>query len=169
MDESGMTSDGDGGDDGRGTAGVLAPPPLIFAAPLLVGWLVDRYVTGWASGVDATWRYGVAVVLAVLAVGFAPGALHLFRRAGTPAEPWHPTTAIVTTGIYRITRNPMYVGMTLLYAGIAVAVDSLVALALLPLTLIVIQVGVIRREERYLEARFGDDYRGYKARVRRWI
>ena len=169
MGEAGETSDGAAKDGGRETAGVLAPPPVIFAVPLLAGWLADRYVTGWASAVDATWRYGAAIALAVLAVGFAVGALRLFRRAGTPAEPWHPTTAIVTSGVYRITRNPMYVGMTLLYAGIAIAADSPVALVLLVPTLAVIRVGVIRREERYLDARFGDEYRRYKARVRRWI
>ncbi|MFP3374627.1 methyltransferase family protein, partial [Pseudomonas sp. SIMBA_068] len=78
-----------------------------------------------------------------------------------------PTTLMATTGPYRWTRNPMYLGMALVYAGIAVGFDGAIALALLPLVLIVIQKQVIAREERYLESKFGDDYRRYKAEVRR--
>src|SRR5690349_8199667 len=70
---------------------------------------------------------------------------------------------------YRWTRNPMYLGMGLIYAGLAIGFDGPIAFALLPLVLIAIQTQVIAREERYLEAKFGDDYRRYKAKVRRWL
>jgi protein-S-isoprenylcysteine O-methyltransferase Ste14 len=173
MDDASVKSEGDRRASRRGrkrdTAGVLAPPPLIFGLPLVAGFLLDRYVIGLSTGIDADLRYGAAGVLIAVAVVFAAGALGLFWRAGTSPEPWHPTTAIVTNGVYRITRNPMYVGMTLIYIGAALAVDSLLALALLPPTLVVVHYGVIRREERYLAAKFGDDYRRYLAQVRRWI
>jgi protein-S-isoprenylcysteine O-methyltransferase Ste14 len=91
-----------------------------------------------------------------------------FQWKGTAVEPWKPTTAIVTTGPYRITRNPAYVGMALAYAGIAVMSDALWVLAPLPLVLLVIDRGVIAREERYLERKFGQEYLDYKDRVRRW-
>src|SRR5688572_16371575 len=84
-------------------------------------------------------------------------------------SPSQPTTVIATTGPYRWTRNPMYLGMALVYAGLAIGFDAPIAFALLPLVLIAIQTQVIGREERYLEAKFGDDYRRYKAEVRRWL
>ena len=96
-------------------------------------------------------------------------ALGLFRLAKTRPEPWQPTTAIVTNGIYGYTRNPMYLGMALTYAGVAILCDSVVALLLLIPALLVIQYGVIRLEEHYLDGKFGADYRTYMQRVRRWL
>ncbi|MCS4306295.1 protein-S-isoprenylcysteine O-methyltransferase Ste14 [Rheinheimera pacifica] len=96
-------------------------------------------------------------------------AAGLFRRLGTKVPPSQPTTCIATTSPYRWTRNPMYLGMAFIYAGLAIGFDSPIALALLPLALIVIQTQVIAREERYLTSKFGDDYRSYKAGVRRWL
>ena len=90
-------------------------------------------------------------------------------RAGTAIRPTIPTTALVTTGPFRFTRNPLYVGATIIYVGIAVAARSLWALALLLVVLAVMQRGVIDREEHYLERKFGADYVRYKERVRRWI
>lgn len=155
--------------DTRDHAGVIVPPPLIYLAFLGAGLAIDFLVVRAATGVAPAPRYGLAVLLAAAALGLGGGALFRFHRAGTNPEPWRPTTAIVTTGVYRFTRNPMYVGMALLYAAVAVAADSLVALALAVPLLLVIRYGVIAREERYLEAKFGDDYRRYKAGVRRWL
>lgn len=151
------------------TAGVIAPPPVIYLGFLLAGLGVD-WALGWTeTGLSAFLRFGAAGFLGVLAVYFLLGASARFRQAGTDVRPWAPTTAIVTTGVYRLTRNPMYLGMAMLYAAIALAADSLIALALLIPTVIVIDIGVIRREERYLAAKFGDEYLRYKAAVRRWI
>ncbi len=149
--------------------GVIAPPPLLFAAALGIGLAIDFLAVRVATGVPAAMRYGLAAVLLGAAAALAVSALIRFRRAGTHAEPWHPTTAIVTSGVYAFTRNPMYVGMTLLYLAVAVAADSVVALVLLVPLLAVVRYGVIAREERYLEAKFGDEYRRYKAAVRRWM
>ena len=96
-------------------------------------------------------------------------ALGRFRRAGTAVEPWRTSTALVTNGVYRFTRNPMYLAMALLYLGAALAADSVLALVLLPPLLVLVRVGVISREERYLERRFGDEYRRYRSSVRRWL
>ena len=92
-----------------------------------------------------------------------------FVRAGTELPPFRPTTAIVTDGPFRFTRNPMYIGMTLLYVGLAVGFDLIWALILLPAVLLVIRFYAIAREERYLEAKFGEEYLSYKRRVRRWV
>jgi len=152
----------------RDHPGVIAPPPLVFAAFLAAGVLADRHVSGWTLP--------QSVILAVLAVLFGgagfvflTGALGLFRMAGTRPEPWQPTTTIVTGGVYRVTRNPMYVGMALACAALALAFGSPLALASLPAAVLVIHRGVILREERYLERKFGGAYLAYKASVRRWL
>jgi protein-S-isoprenylcysteine O-methyltransferase Ste14 len=93
----------------------------------------------------------------------------LFAAAGTNVPPTLPTTALVVDGIYRRSRNPLYLGLILVYLGLGVAAGSLWAIGLLVPLLWVINVGVVKREERYLERKFGDAYRAYKARVRRWI
>lgn len=140
----------------------------MFAGLLGVGLLID-VALAWTLGLATPARMiGGGLILAAGA-GFLAAALGLFRRARTRPEPWRPTTAIVTTGVYSVTRNPMYVGMALAYAGIAVLADAPTALLLLPLVLVVIHVGVIRREERYLEDKFGPEYLRYKAQVRRWL
>ena len=92
-----------------------------------------------------------------------------FKRVGTNVKPWRPTLALATAGIYSHLRNPMYVGAMLLLAGIAVALASdWLAILLVP-TALLLHFGVVRREERYLEAKFGETYRQYKERVRRWL
>ena len=103
------------------------------------------------------------------AMALAASAMILFFRARTSPLPIKPTTAIVETGPYRFTRNPMYLGLGLLYLGITLWVDTLWPLLCLPLVIFLVQRFVIEREERYLEAKFGEGYHAYKARVRRWI
>jgi protein-S-isoprenylcysteine O-methyltransferase Ste14 len=149
--------------------GVIVPPPLIFLAFLGIGLAVDFFVLRMPSGLPAGGRYVAGAVLAAVAFLLGVGALFRFRRAGTNPEPWRPTTAIVSNGVYRFTRNPMYLGMALLYAAIAVAADSVVALVLLLPVIAIIRYGVIAREESYLTAKFGDEYRRYQASVRRWL
>lgn len=156
------------------TAGVIAPPPLIFIGFLLAGFGLDALIDAPGmfapeTGVGLALRWGLPSLLLVLALYFLIGALARFRQAQTPPQPWQPTTAIVSSGVYGLTRNPMYLGMAMLYAAIAFAADNALALAMLIPALIVMEFGVIRREERYLEAKFGEDYRRYKASVRRWI
>lgn len=150
----------------RDTAGVIAPPPLIYLLPLVAGLLLDR----WApiGGVPS----GPARLVGTLCLaGFAIAvfALVAFRRAGTRPEPWKPTTALVTAGPYRFTRNPMYLGFTLLYLGLALWFGGYWTLLLLPLVLLLMVRGVIQREEAYLSRLFGAEYDAYRQRVRRWM
>ena len=95
--------------------------------------------------------------------------MRTIEKAGTPIRTDRPVPRLVTDGPFRYTRNPGYLGLTMLYAGIAVLRNSLWAILLLPLVLYVIQRQVIGREERYLERTFGEEYLAYKARVRRWV
>jgi len=151
------------------SAGVRFPPPFVYLGVLLLGLAVERFVIQRSFGLD--WRLLVTTGALLFVAGTAMmlAAAGLFRRLGTNIPPSQPTTFIATTGPYRWTRNPMYLGMTLVYAGLAISLDEPIALALLPLVVIAIQTQVIAREERYLEAKFGDDYRRYKAEVRRWL
>jgi protein-S-isoprenylcysteine O-methyltransferase Ste14 len=149
--------------------GVIAPPPLIFLGVLALALMVDFLVLPLRTGLPTGSRGAAAVLLVGCAGAFIVTALRGFRRAGTNPEPWRPSTAIVTTGVYRFTRNPMYVGMALAYVGLAMALDSGIALILFVPLIALIQAGVILREERYLEAKFGEPYRQYRGTVRRWL
>jgi protein-S-isoprenylcysteine O-methyltransferase Ste14 len=148
-------------------AGVIAPPPLIYLAGLIAGFALEALLPGADLPALVEWVLGALLVLAGL--GLLAWFNRLFGRSGTAVEPWKPTTAIVTTGVYRFTRNPAYLGMALTYIGIAVMSSALWVLVPLPFVLAVIDRGVIAREERYLERKFGEEYLSYKRRVRRWI
>lgn len=149
------------------TAGVIAPPPLIFTSGLVLAWLLDRR---WRRGfVVAGWSRPLGGALGGLGSALGVWAFTTMRRAHTSPEPWHPTTAIVSHGPFRYSRNPIYVAFTLIYLGLSIWRNSLTTLALLPAVLAVMRRGVIDREERYLERKFGGAYTQYKARVRRWL
>ncbi len=149
------------------TAGVVAPPPLIYLAALVVGLVLSAI---WPTPfLPRGLGYVIGALLIAVAVGLAFWGVRVMRHAGTPVSPRVPTTALATTGPFRFSRNPLYVSLTLCYLGIAIATQALWAIVLLPFVLAVIRRGVIDREERYLERKFGAEYVRYKERVRRWI
>ncbi len=151
-----------------GTAGVIARPPLLFLAALLLGFVSDRLLRFPVPGIDPV-HWIVAGSLIVIGLALAAAGIRNFSRARTPVPTNQPTRALVTTGIHAWTRNPIYVGMFLMYGGIGMAMRSPSILILaLPLA-IAMRYGVVAREEAYLERHFGDAYRDYKARVRRWV
>jgi protein-S-isoprenylcysteine O-methyltransferase Ste14 len=152
------------------TAGVIARPPFLFPACLILGLVLDRVLPLPLSLPETAlllWTAGG--VLIVLGVAIFAAGVRNFSRAATPVPSTRPVHTLVTTGIHGWSRNPIYVGMFLVYGGIGVAAQSPWILILaLPLA-ITIRYGVVAREEAYLERRFGDIYRDYKARVRRWV
>jgi len=158
---------GEDGRDGADNPGVIAPPPLIYAGALSAGLLVN-----WRLRAPFLPRR-LARTLGPLFIvcGFAVGLLGFreMRRAETNVDPYKAATTVVTTGPYRFTRNPMYVGFTLMYVGLSALTNALAPVLLLPAVFAVMRRGVIEREERYLERKFGDEYLQYKERVRRWI
>lgn len=141
--------------------GVIAPPPAIFLIAFLLGVLLRKFLPRIGSAIGGT-------ALAAIGVALGAWAFTHMLRARTHIDPYKPATALVTTGPYRFTRNPIYLAMTILYIGAAVSFRIIPALILLPIAILLLQFGVIRREERYLEAKFGDRYREYRSRVRRW-
>ncbi len=146
-------------------AGVRFPPPLIFLGVVLIGPVIDRLL-GLPPLPIPGWLGLVFLILGFPLVGIAVG---LFRRLGENPVPSTPTEGIIDTGIYAYTRNPMYLGMAIVYIGIAILLASMPSLLLWPLALYLIRTYVIAREERYLEAKFGASYVAYKARVGRWF
>ena len=149
------------------TAGVVAPPPLVYLAGLAIGFGIEALLPGASLPGALRWIGGGLLVVAGAALLASFNTA--FTRKGTAVEPWKPTTAIVTTGPYRVTRNPAYLGMALVYIGIALLANAVWVLAPLPFVLFVIDRMVIAREERYLERKFGHEYLDYKAGVRRWV
>jgi protein-S-isoprenylcysteine O-methyltransferase Ste14 len=153
-----------------GTAGVIARPPRLFLAALMVGHACDHFwplPLAFPGTATAYWIIGGSMVLVGLALAVA--GIRNFSQAATPVRTIEPTRVLVTTGIHGRTRNPIYMGMFLIYGGIGMAARGPWILILaLPLA-ITIRYGVVAREEAYLERRFGDAYRDYKARVRRWL
>ncbi|MDH3536911.1 MAG: isoprenylcysteine carboxylmethyltransferase family protein [Gammaproteobacteria bacterium] len=147
--------------------GLKFPPPLLVLAVAGVAALVD-----WISPLPiiergAPWLSGAAVI--ALAMLLAVIALAHFISAKTHVEPWHPTTTIIQTGIYRFSRNPIYLAFCIATIGTGLVLNSWwVVASAAPLNLL-LQSLVIRREEAYLEAKFGETYLEYKRRVRRWL
>ncbi|MCF8476751.1 MAG: isoprenylcysteine carboxylmethyltransferase family protein [Pseudolabrys sp.] len=154
----------------RDTAGVIAPPPLLAASVVILGllldWLLPAYVLSLLLPLSA--RIVIGVLLMGVGGGLGMSAIQVFRAAGTHIEPWKPTSALVGRGIYAWLRNPMYVGLTAILAGLAIALGSDWMLVLTVLFVAVMHVGVVKREERYLAAKFGEPYRRYLATVPRY-
>lgn len=149
------------------TAGVIAPPPLIFAGFAAAAHGLEYWRA--APMFEGPVRWWVAGLLCLPAAAIGCAALWQFRRAGTNVRPDRPALALSSEGIYQYSRNPMYLAATLIYLALAAADNNAWFLLLLWPLLALMQWGVIRREERYLEARFGRPYVDYRRRVRRWF
>jgi protein-S-isoprenylcysteine O-methyltransferase Ste14 len=146
---------------------VIAPPPLIFGVPLAVALYESR------SNPLALMEPRVAMIAggAIILVGlvFMLAAVIQLRRARTALMPYRPTTAIVERWPYSFSRNPIYLAMAIVYIGISIFFNTIWPFLLLPLIMLVMHRGVIEREERYLEQKFGSQYVDYRLRVRRWL
>ena len=151
-------------------SGVRLFPPLVFAAALgmafLIHWRFPAHIVP-EELVRPLRIVGAVVLLAWLSLVI--WALATFRRIGTTPNPGGGSTALALEGPYRFSRNPMYLSLLLLMAGIGLAANTPWPLLMLPIVVVVLQRGVIEYEERYLTAKFGEPYRAFMARVRRWI
>jgi protein-S-isoprenylcysteine O-methyltransferase Ste14 len=150
--------------------GVIAPPPLVFLSGLLLGgviqWFYPKQIFP-AEYLIVSRIFGVLLI--VFGLGLVLTAKAKMQKAETNIEPWKPTTAIIADGIYSLSRNPVYVAMVFIYLGLTLIFNSLWFLPFLILVLFAIHFGVILREEKYLEKKFGAQYSDYKREVRRWI
>ena len=151
---------------GADNAGVIVRPPLLYAVAL-AAMLALRWL--WPLPIFSGAVFWPGLALVALAVGLLIWGRQTLVTGGTNVDPSLPSTAVVTSGPYRFSRNPLYMGLAVVYLGLTLALDTWWGIILLALVLIVMHRGVIQREERYLERKFGDGYRQYRAAVRRYL
>src|SRR4029453_15942408 len=149
------------------TAQVLVLPPLVYGAAFILGLLLHLVLP--LHIFPTTLARGIGVVCVLVSLPLALLTLRVLSRAHTPVDPLKPTTALVTEGPFRYSRNPIYLALMLLYLGVALLFNALWLLFLVVPALVVLRYGVIAREEAYLTRKFGDAYRQYTAQVRRWL
>jgi protein-S-isoprenylcysteine O-methyltransferase Ste14 len=155
-------------DEGRrATAGVGVAPPALFAGMLGFGLIAGALPRSATYGPRIRRILGTLSIATGLGVGLS--AIASVKRAGSNVNPYAPTNALVTGGVYRATRNPMYFGFTSIYIGVAMLARSMPAFVLLPITLAILDRSVVDKEEAYLERLFGDEYRAYRATAPRWF
>jgi protein-S-isoprenylcysteine O-methyltransferase Ste14 len=149
---------------------VRYPPPLLFGLALLAGGLLHRAFP--LPLVGPTARSAAAIVgwlFVVLGTGLSVWGVATFRGAGTSIRPSRPPSTMVTHGPFRLSRNPMYLGLTLVYLGVMLLMNSVWTVLFLPLVIALLYLTVIRHEERHLASTFGTAYDEYRRRVRRWL
>ena len=149
-------------------ADVITYPPIIYLIAFAISWLLNYFfplIVPLPRIVSAI--TGILFIIIAAVIAFA--ASKQLEKAKTNIVPYKPTTAIVSTGIYAFSRNPIYLALTSLFLGANFLINNLWGLFLLIPLVLFVQVGIIMREERYLERKFGDEYLRYKARVRRWL
>jgi protein-S-isoprenylcysteine O-methyltransferase Ste14 len=151
---------------GADNAGVIVRPPLLYAVAL-AAMLALRWL--WPLPIFSGAAFWPGLALVALAVGLLIWGRQTLVTGGTNVDPSLPSTAVVTSGPYRFSRNPLYMRLAVVYLGLTLALDTWWGIILLALVLIVMHRGVIQREERYLERKFGDGYRQYRAAVRRYL
>lgn len=150
-------------------AAIRIPPPLVYVASVVLGVLVHRYAVPLPLDLALSVRIVSTAAPAVLGLVLVAGAIGLFRRTGQDPKPWAPTPEIITGGVYRVTRNPMYVGLALWQVALGLGLANGWILIFTPASLAVVYVTAVRHEEAYLERKFGDGYTRYRGSVRRWI
>lgn len=150
-------------------AAVRLPPPLVYLGAVVGGGLLHVFVLPLRLPLGTPLRIAGALLLGALGLGLAAAAIGLFRKSGQDPTPWKPTPEIVSTGVYRVTRNPMYVGLALVQTAIAIGWANGWILLAVPAVLLTIWATAIRHEEEYLERKFGESYLAYKRSVRRWL
>jgi len=156
--------------EARDTAGVIAPPPLIALAAVVIGVAFDWLLPAYVLTVLLSLAERVVIGVVLMAVGCALAIIgkRVFDRLGTHVNPFKPASVLATTGVYAHVRNPMYVGLAFLVGGIGVALASDWTLVMLVAAALLMHFGVIKREERYLAVKFGEPYRKYMNTVPRY-
>jgi protein-S-isoprenylcysteine O-methyltransferase Ste14 len=150
--------------------GIRFPPPLLFLAGFGAAWVLDRRLSFEIDGAGASpTQIAIGAVLLVSGLGLAIWGGQRLVRSRTSIRPDRAARALVADGPYRFTRNPMYVGMTFAYLGIAILTNLAWPVVMLPVVLITMSVAVIRREERHLHETFGGQFEAYCQRVHRWL
>jgi len=146
---------------------IVAWPPLIFSVCTIAG-VIFHFIFP-VPIMRYPWSLAIGLALALSSASLAIWAARVMKAAGTNVRPDRPALAIVTSGPYRFTRNPMYLSLVLLQLAIGFMLDGLIPMLFVVATLIILHFGVVLREESYLEGKFGEQYLTLKRQVRRWI
>ncbi|MBS1840111.1 MAG: isoprenylcysteine carboxylmethyltransferase family protein [Acidobacteria bacterium] len=150
-------------------AKVRFPPPLVFLGAIVLGVIFQRMVVPLSLVLSSGLRIGAGVLILACGLALGASARILFTRTGQSPIPWKPTPELILQGPYRFTRNPMYLGITLVVIGLGLALNNLwISLFAAPALLVVHFIAVLP-EERYLAEKFGDSYRSFLAQVRRYL
>ena len=150
-------------------ANVRIPPPVVPVVLLVFALVLDAVAAPLGLAPFGLARWAGGGVLTAAGIGLLAAAGGLFRKTGQDPKPWEPAPELIVEGIYRITRNPMYVGFGAMQAGLGMLFESYLPGLLVPLTWWIIYLIAIRHEEVYLREKFGAEYEAYLGRVRRWL
>ncbi|MBS1918678.1 MAG: isoprenylcysteine carboxylmethyltransferase family protein [Bacteroidetes bacterium] len=153
----------------RDNPGVILPPPMVYAVIFLISLLIQKLIPINPSFLHSKIAVAAAIVFIFLFLIFAAPALIQFFRTKNSVITFKPANSLQTTGIYSISRNPMYVSLFFLYIGLSFLFGNWWTFVLLPVVIVIITLLFILPEERYLERAFGDSYLAYKEKVRRWF
>lgn len=152
-----------------GSSGVRIFPPAIHVVAIILGFLVQWVAPVRIGGSGGRLALLAGCVLLGIAAGLIVWTAALMSRAGTTPNPTKPTTALVLRGPFHLTRNPMYLAWEFICVGVGLVANALWPIVMAAPAALVTYRLVISKEERYLESKFGAEYRDYKARVRRWV
>jgi len=148
-------------------AGVIAPPPVIYLIAVLIGIMTDYFFP--FSFMPESFQLPIGLLIILPSVTLAALSFREFKKAETNVDPYKPSTAIITSGPFRYTRNPLYVTLSFVIIGLGIWLDNIWIIAMLVPVLILMHYGVIKKEEQYLTKKFGDKYLKYKETVPRWF
>jgi protein-S-isoprenylcysteine O-methyltransferase Ste14 len=154
---------------GEGGAKVRFPPPLVYLVFILFGVVMQRTVAPLSIGAGSFFTRAAGVAIVLVGLWLNIDAWKLFQRTGQHPAPWKPSPELVLRGAYRFTRNPMYLGMTCIQVGLGLALNNLWLSLLAAFSLLTVHFIAVLPEERYLTEKFGDSYRGYLIKVRRYL
>jgi protein-S-isoprenylcysteine O-methyltransferase Ste14 len=155
--------------EGKGGAKVRFPPPLVYLVFILLGVGVQRTLAPLSTGVGRFLVRAAGAAIVLVGLWLNVDAWKLFRRTGQHPAPWKPSPELVLSGAYRFTRNPMYLGMTCIQVGLGLALNNLWISLLAALSLLTVHFIAVLPEERYLTEKFGESYKRYLIKVRRYI
>ena len=154
-------------DNEKDKAGVIAPPPAIYLIAVLIGLMTDYFFP--FSFMPESFQLPIGLLIILPSVTLAALSFREFKKAETNVDPYKPSTAIITSGPFRYTRNPLYVTLSFVIIGVGIWLDNIWIIAMLVPVLILMHYGVIKKEEQYLTKKFGDKYLKYKETVPRWF
>ncbi len=162
-----MVSQNKSSDSQPDHAQVITPPPVIYLGAILLGWLINMILPMTIS--SSTWLKWIGVILILIATIIIAFSRREFIKANTSIRPDRSTTTLIRTGPYKISRNPLYISLSLFHVAISIVLNNFWVLFMAIPAIVMIVLGVITKEEKYLEKKFGQQYLDYKSSVRRWF